>query len=100
MFPRQHSRPFYCILFHISHHIPHSPPLLHVACRWKHGVRSALNAFGMFKKTDLIAEGEVIWQLLPEEVAREAEVLAEVRAWGGGDGGGMCARGRAAWDGA
>lgn len=31
--------------------------------RWKHGVRSALNAFDMFQKTGEMCEGEVVWRL-------------------------------------
>lgn len=46
--------------------------------RWKHGVRSALNAFHMFQKTTKIFEGEAVWNLVPEEVQNEQVVAQEV----------------------
>ena len=31
--------------------------------KWKHGVRSALNAFDLFNKTDRVSNGEAVWEL-------------------------------------
>lgn len=45
--------------------------------RWKHGVRSALNAFTMFEKTNRVFEGEVVWRLLEEAVAQEMAAAQE-----------------------
>ena len=40
--------------------------------RWKHGVRSALNAFPMFEKTGAFFEWESVWKLILEAVQAEA----------------------------
>jgi hypothetical protein len=50
--------------------------------RWKHGVRSALNAFGMFHKTERISDGEVVWimdmEALNKSIAQqEQRVIAK-----------------------
>jgi len=45
--------------------------------RWKHGVRSALNAFVLFNKTDQVHDGEIVWQLVEEAVAAEAAAAQE-----------------------
>ncbi|KDD71410.1 hypothetical protein H632_c5090p0, partial [Helicosporidium sp. ATCC 50920] len=51
--------------------------------RWKHGVRSALNAFAMFRKTGAMRDGEVVWRLdhdaLSQEQAMQAERAARQR---------------------
>ncbi|KAL6782100.1 hypothetical protein ACKKBF_B10655 [Auxenochlorella protothecoides x Auxenochlorella symbiontica] len=48
--------------------------------RWKHGVRSALNAFNMFVKTGSVREGEVVWRLDGAALAAEKEANAEKAA--------------------
>ncbi|KAL6784006.1 hypothetical protein ACKKBG_A04400 [Auxenochlorella protothecoides x Auxenochlorella symbiontica] len=48
--------------------------------RWKHGMRSALNAFNMFVKTGSVREGEVVWRLDGEALAVEKEANAEKAA--------------------
>ena len=55
---------------------PHTtlPPL----CRWKHGVRSALNAFPMFIKTGAVRDGEVVWRLDEPTLQAEQEAQAAV----------------------
>lgn len=45
--------------------------------RWKHGVRSALNAFMLFHKTDQVHDGEIVWQLVEEAVAADAAAALE-----------------------
>ncbi|GAB4813305.1 hypothetical protein N2152v2_000351 [Parachlorella kessleri] len=45
--------------------------------RWKHGVRSALNAFNIFERTGATREGEVVWRLNPSAVAAEQMSQAE-----------------------
>ena len=45
--------------------------------RWKHGVRSALNAFPMFEKTSRVLDGEVVWHLEENAVALEAAAAQE-----------------------
>lgn len=47
--------------------------------RWKHGVRSALNAFPMFKKTGAVRDGEVVWRLDEPCLRQEQEAQAMVR---------------------
>ena len=42
-------------------------------CRWKHGVRSALNAFSMFNKTGAVRDGEVVWRLDEASLQQEQE---------------------------
>lgn len=42
--------------------------------RWKHGVRSALNAFEMFQKTGDTCEGEVVWRL--DEASVQADLTS------------------------
>lgn len=48
--------------------------------RWKHGVRSALNAFLVFRKTALVREGEVVWQLDTAAVERDQGAQRERQA--------------------
>ena len=57
--------------------VPHPHPS--VCPRWKHGVRSALNAFKMFNKTGAIRDGEVVWRLDNDLVEKES-VQAQERA--------------------
>jgi hypothetical protein len=45
--------------------------------RWKHGVRSALNAFVLFNKTEQVHDGEIVWELVEEAVAAEAAAAQE-----------------------
>ena len=40
--------------------------------RWVHGIRSALNAFDMFEKTDIIFENEAVWRLDEAKVSEAA----------------------------
>lgn len=48
--------------------------------RWKHGVRSALNAFDIFNKTEGTFKGEAVWVLnLPENYLEEAEKKSKRR---------------------
>lgn len=48
--------------------------------RWRHGVRSALNAFRMFVKTELVDRGEVVWQLDETELEADRRSVEEKAA--------------------
>lgn len=47
--------------------------------RWKHGVRSALNAFSIFERTGATREGEVVWRLKTSSVGQDQLGAGEVR---------------------
>ena len=55
---------------------------------WKHGVRSALNAFPMFQKTGAVRDGEVVWLL--DEACLQAEQQAQAAVRAGGHAGRAC----------
>lgn len=49
--------------------------------RWKHGVRSALNAFRMFEKTGKTFKGEAVWALhVPNDFEREDPAASKEHA--------------------
>ncbi len=59
-------------------------------CRWKHGVRSALNAFSMFNKTGAVRDGEVVWRLDEASLQQEQEAQAAVSSPAVGSRAGGC----------
>jgi hypothetical protein len=55
--------------------------------RWVHGIRSALNAFDMFEKTDIIFENEAVWRLdeaKVSEAARNSQKRSRQKSSAGG----------------